>query len=357
MTKFLSRRYKDLSPYAPGPHPKDREYIKLNQNESPYPPSPAVKKALSGKLADSLCMYEDPFCMELREAIAKINHLAPDQIFVGNGSDEVLAFLFQAFFDEEQGVAFTDITYDFYQCYCRTFNVDYELIPLKEDFSYDLDAFKHTEKSILLANPNALTGMRISLEEIEELLKSSSDRLVIIDEAYVDFDNSSCLPLLNKYPNLIVLQTFSKSRCLAAGRIGFAAASKEIIDDMRALKFSFSPFNLSALSIAAGTAAALDTDYVKQCTAKTIAVRDMFINGLKRLGFCCLESHANFVFAMHPCISGEELWHDLKEAGILTRWYNEPRIKEFLRISIGTEEDMQQVLKVFTEILKKKGLC
>jgi histidinol-phosphate aminotransferase len=357
MTKFLSKRYKDLAPYAPGPHPKDRKYIKLNQNESPYPPSPAVKKALSDSLVDSLHMYEDPFCMELREAIAKVNGLRADQIFVGNGSDEVLAFLFQAFFDEEQGVAFTDITYDFYQCCCRTYNVNYEIIPLKEDFSYDLDAFMHTKKGIVLANPNAPTGMRISLDEIEKLLQSSPDRLVVIDEAYVDFDNPTCIPLLKKYPNLIVLQTFSKSRCLAAGRIGFAAASKEIIDDMRALKFSFSPFNLSALSIAAGTAAALDTDYVKQCADQTIAVRDKFTQGLKRLGFQYLDSHANFVFAMHPCISGEELWHDLKDAGILTRWYNEPRIKEYLRISIGTEEDMCQVLKICEEILKKRGLC
>lgn len=351
MTKFLSSHYSHLSPYTPGPHPKDRKYIKLNQNESPYPPSPMVKKALSDSLIDSLCKYEDPFCLELREAIADTYHLSSDQIFVGNGSDEVMAFMFQAFFDENKGVAFTDITYDFYQCYCKTYNVNYEIIPLLDDFSYDLDAFMKTKKSILLANPNAPTGLIIPLTDIERLLQSNPNRLVMIDEAYVDFNNPSCIPLLSKYENLIVLQTFSKSRNLAAGRIGFAAASKEIIDDMRALKFSFSPFNLSSLSIAAGTAAARDTQYLKECISQTVSIRDMFTKGMKEMGFTCPESHTNFIFVTHPDICAEDYWQALKEKGILTRWFNQPRIKNYLRISMGTKEEMEHVLSVTKEIM------
>ena len=353
MSRFLSSRYSELHPYVPGEQPKDRRYIKLNANETSVPPSPQVKAVLAGPMGDSLGLYEDPHCMELREAIAEVYHVTPGQIFVGNGSDEALAFCFLSFFSKGSRVCYPDITYNFYSVYANTFGLDGLAIPLKEDFSVDVNDYVDTDRHVILANPNAPTGLCLSVPQIEGIVKARPERLVIIDEAYVDYGNESCVPLLKKYPNLIVVQTYSKSRNLAGARIGFAIASEEIIRDMNNIKFAFNPFNLSAMALAAGTVAVKDAAYFKKCVSRIIETRETVKRSLEALGFFVMESHTNFLFVRHPKLPACDYYQILKENGILTRYYDEDRVRDYLRITIGTPEEMEQVLRVTKRILQR----
>lgn len=354
MSRFLNSIYSELHPYVPGEQPKGRSYIKLNANETSVPPSPEVLKAVSSPLLNSMGLYEDPHCMELRTAIADVYNVAPEQVFVGNGSDEVLGFCFLTFFSRNSKICFPDITYGFYKVYSNTFGIDAREIPLSSDFSVSVEDYVKTNRHVILANPNAPTGLCLSTCEIEKILKADPNRLVIIDEAYVDYGNESCIPLLNRYPNLIVIQTFSKSRNLAGARIGFAVASKEIIKDMNNIKFAFNPFNLSAMALAAGAASIRDTEYLKKCVNNIIATREYTKSELQSLGFFVIPSHTNFLFVKHPLLPAAMYYKLLKENGVLTRYYDEDRIRDYLRITIGTRSEMEEVLRITKLILQKE---
>lgn len=353
MSKFLSRKLCNLEAYVPGEQPKDRKYIKLNTNEAPYPPAPKVMEVVNRKAVEGLNLYSDPDAKILVNELAKFYEVKPEQIFVGNGSDEVLGFCFLAFFDDERKACFPDITYGFYKVYSKSFNIDAIEVPLKDDFTIDVNNYVNCERNIIIANPNAPTGLTLTHEEIELILKTNEDRVVIIDEAYVDFGSKSCISLLDKYPNLIVVQTFSKSRNLAGARLGFAVASKEIIDDLNKIKFSFSPYNINGLSLLAGVESVKDKGYFEECNRKTIATRERISDEFRKLGFHVIPSKTNFVFVTHNLISGEEYHKALREKGVLTRYYKQPKIDNYVRISIGTDEEMDKVIKITDDILSE----
>lgn len=352
MSHFFHDRYKNMEVYVPGEQPKDKKYIKLNANETSLPPSKRVLEAITSNEINGMGRYSDPHCTSIREAIGKVYGINLDQVFVGNGSDEVLAFIFLSFFNEESKICFPDITYYFYRVYAKTYGLNMLEIPLKEDFTIDINDYMNTDYHVIIANPNAPTGYKLQVADIEKILKAGSNRLVIIDEAYVDYGNDSCVSLLEKYPNLIVVQTFSKSRNLAGARLGFAIASKEIIEDLNRIKFTFNPYNLSALSIAAGTAAILDKEYLSYCVNTTIEIREDTIKKLEALGFNVLKSHTNFIFVKHPILFAGDFYKKLKSEGILTRYFDEERVKEYLRITIGTKEEMEEVIKATVKIIQ-----
>ncbi|WOO36348.1 histidinol-phosphate transaminase [Anaerocolumna sp. AGMB13020] len=351
MSKFFDSRYEEMEAYVPGEQPADRRYIKLNANETSMPPSPKVLEAVNSKEILGMGLYSDPYCTRLREAIAGVYGLEADQVFVGNGSDEVLSFCFLSFFGEASKICFPDITYYFYHTYSKTYGLDALEIPLKEDFTIDVKNYIETDRHVIIANPNAPTGYRLSRNELREIISAKKERLVIVDEAYVDYGNESCIELIKDYSNLIVIQTFSKSRNLAGLRLGFAAASKEIIEDMNKIKFTFNPYNLSALTIAAGTAAILDTGYYKECIEETIRIREETAENLRAKGFYVMKSHTNFLFVKHDKIHASEYYLRLKEEGILTRYFKSERIKDFLRITVGTKTEMAEVLRATEKII------
>ncbi|MDF2800265.1 MAG: histidinol-phosphate aminotransferase [Anaerocolumna sp.] len=351
MSRFLNDRYKNMEVYVPGEQPKDKTYIKLNSNETSLPPSKRVIEAITNEEINKMGMYSDPHCISIREAIGKVYGLSLEQVFVGNGSDEVLGFIFMSFFNQASKICFPDITYYFYRVYAKTYGLNMFEIPLREDFTIDINDYINSDCHVIIANPNAPTGYKISIREIEEILKAKSDRLVIIDEAYVDYGNESCVPLIENYSNLIVVQTFSKSRNLAGARIGFALASKEIIEDLNRIKFTFNPYNLSSLTIVAGTAAILDTVYLKYCVNTIIETREYTIKRLEELGFIVLKSHTNFIFVKHPILYAKVYYKSLKEEGILTRYFDEDRVRDYLRITIGTRSEMEAVIKATVKIL------
>lgn len=353
MSKFLSRKLCNLEAYVPGEQPKDRKYIKLNTNESPYPPAPKVMEVINRAEVEGLKLYSDPDAKILVDEIAKYYNVSPEQVFVGNGSDEVLGFCFMAFFDEERKACFPDITYGFYKVYSKSFNIDAIEVPLKDDFTIDVNDYVNCGRNIIIANPNAPTGLTLTHEQIELILKTNEDRVVIIDEAYVDYGSESCVSLLDKYPNLIVVQTFSKSRNLAGARLGFAVASKEIVDDLNKIKFSFSPYNINGLSLVAGVESVKDKEYFEECNRKIIDTRDRISAEFRKLGFHVIQSKTNFVFVTHNLISGQEYHKALREKGVLTRYYKQPKIDNYVRITIGTDEEMDQVVKITDEILSE----
>lgn len=353
MSKFLSKKLCNLEAYVPGEQPQDRKYIKLNTNESPYPPAPKVMEVINRKEVERLNLYSDPDAKILVDELAKFHNVSPEQVFVGNGSDEVLGVCFLAFFDEERKACFPDITYGFYKVYSKSFNIDAIEVPLKDDFTIDVNDYVNCGRNIIIANPNAPTGLTLTHDEIELILKTNGDRIVIIDEAYVDFGSKSCISLLDKYPNLIVVQTFSKSRNLAGARLGFAVASKEIIDDLNKIKFSFSPYNINGLSLVAGVESVKDKEYFEECNTKTIATRERISIEFRKLGFHVIPSKTNFVFVTHNLISGERYHKALREKGILTRYYKQPKIDDYVRITIGTDEEMDAVIKITDEILSE----
>lgn len=354
MSKFLSKRLCNLEPYVPGEQPKDRKYIKLNTNESPYPPAPKVMEVINRKEVEDLRFYSDPDAKILVDEIAKFYKVEPEQVLVGNGSDEVLAFCFLAFFDEERKACFPDITYYFYKVFTKSFDIGALEVPLNDDFSINIDDYINCGRNIVIANPNAPTGLTLTHEEIEVILKTNEDRIVIIDEAYVDFGSKSCISLIDKYSNLIIVQTFSKSRNLAGARLGFAIASKEIIRDLNKVKFAFNPYDISGLTLLAGIEAVKDKEYLERCTSKIIATRERVTNEFIKLGFNVISSKTNFLFVTHNLINGEEYYKELRYNGVLTRHYKQPRIGNYVRITIGTDEEMNEVTKITNEILSKR---
>ena len=351
MSRFLSMEAQRLAPYTPGEQPQDQQYIKLNTNESPFPPSPRVLEAISQAEISKLNLYSDPTCGPLNAAIAKRYGLNPENVISGNGSDEILAFAFRAFCGEGRGVAYADITYGFYKAQAALFGLDAAIIPLREDLTLSVDDYMDFPGTIVIANPNAPTGIPVPREDIQRLLKADPDRIVLVDEAYVDFGGQSCVPLLKEFDNLLVVQTLSKSRQLAGGRVGFALGSAELIADLNRVKYSFNPYNVNRLSLLAGAAAMEDEAYFQSCCAAIRETRAWTVERLEALGFTVLPSQANFVFAQSGRISGEELYQKLKENGVLVRWFNADRIRSYVRITIGSAEQMTALVEKLTQLL------
>lgn len=351
MNRFWSRRIQDIVPYTPGEQPKDRQFIKLNTNECPYPPSPKVLGAIRAAAGDSLRLYPDPECMELRAAIAKREGLGVNQVFCGNGSDEILAFAFQAFFDPEREVVFPKITYSFYPVYTDFFGLRRREVPMNPDFSDPVDLLCGNNGGVVLANPNAPTGIAVGLDTVEKLLAANPDAVVIVDEAYIDFGARSAVGLINRYPNLLVVQTSSKSRALAGLRVGWAMGNAGLIDALRCVRDSINSYTVDRLAQAGAAAAIEDEDYFQSIRSRVISTRSWTENALKGIGFTVLSSQANFVFASHPKHSGKELLGGLREHGVLVRWWDKPEIRNWLRISIGTREEMEELVRVLGTLI------
>lgn len=355
MSRFFSNKYASLTPYTPGEQPKERQYVKLNTNESPFPPSPGVQAAVEGECG-KLQLYSDPECVRLREKLAALYGVTPAQVIVTNGSDEVLNFAFMAFADDENPLAFPDITYGFYPVFAQLNGIPYEEIPLKEDFSMDPEDYIGIRKTIVIANPNAPTGLAISLQDIQRILQSNPNNVVIIDEAYVDFGGESAVALVDQYENLLVTQTFSKSRSMAGARLGFGIGSEKLIADLNTIRYSINPYNVNRMTEAAGIAALEENSYYMGNCKTIMETRTYTVNALESLGFTVLPSLTNFVFAKSPELDGEILYQELKKRGILVRHFGKPRIRDFNRITIGTWEQMDILLKAITEIRKESGI-
>ena len=353
MSSFLNPQYKELEIYTPGEQPQDMKYIKLNTNESPYPPSEGVLKAVNSNQAELLRLYSDPECKGLRKAIAHLYKVDEDNIYLSNGSDDILNFAFMAYTGKSRPAVFPEISYGFYKVFSQLYGTPYEAIPLKEDYSIDYKDYMGLNKFIVIANPNAPTGLCLSVKEVEQIVSSNPKSVVVIDEAYVDFGGESCYPLINKYNNLLVVQTFSKSRSMAGARLGFAIASKEIIEDLNRIKFSTNPYNVNRLTLVAGEMAIKENDYYMENCQKIIEARDFTTKQLEELGFYVIPSKANFVFAKSEKISGEELYKRLKASGILVRHFESEQIKDFNRITIGTMEDMKTFISTVKKILEE----
>lgn len=354
MSRFMSPRFAGLEAYTPGEQPRDQQYVKLNTNESPYPPSPAVLARLSAGEAERLNLYPDPTGKALKEKLAALYGLGAEQVFLSNGSDDILNFAFMAFCDGERGAAFPEISYGFYPVYGDLYHVDCKQIPLKADFGVDYRDYCGIGRMVVIANPNAPTGMEIPLEQIEEILKTNPDNIVVIDEAYVDFGGKSCVGLIPKYDNLLVVQTFSKSRSMAGARLGFALANAEIIADLEKIKFSTNPYNINRLTLAAGEAAVESNDYYVENAKKIAETRAWTTEKLRQLGFTVLDSVANFIFAKSDVLTGETVYAELKKKGVLVRYFGKAKIEDFVRITIGTPEQMEILLEKLTEILREQ---
>ena len=331
-------------PYVPGEQPKLKDIVKLNTNENPYPPSPKVTEALEVLDTADLRLYPDPSCEVLVHAIAAYYGLSDEQVFVGVGSDDVLAMVFMTCFNSEKPILFPDITYSFYDVWADMLRIPYEQIPLTEDFTIRKEDYYRENGGIIFPNPNAPTGVELGQNDIEDIVSHNPDSIVIVDEAYVDFGAVSALPLIEKYDNVLVVQTFSKSRSLAGMRIGFAMGSKKLIAYINAVKYSFNSYTMDRTALAAGTASIEDKTYFEQSTAKVIAVREWTKEQLKKLGFVFGDSKANFIFAAHPKYPAKELFAALREAHIIVRYFDKPRIDNYLRITIGTQEEMQRLI-------------
>lgn len=349
MSRFLNGCFQGLSPYVPGEQPQDKSYIKLNTNESPYPPSPAVIEAITRTEIEDLRLYGDPDCSVLKRTLAERFGVAAENIFVGNGSDEVLSFIFMGFCGD-RGVSFPDISYGFYPVYSELYGLKSRQVPLREDFSLCLEDYRADSGAVVIANPNAPTGLCIPPERVEDLLKSCPDRLVVVDEAYVDFGGESCVELTKSYDNLIVVQTFSKSRSLAGARLGFAVANGELISDMERLRCSTNPYNINRLTMLAGTAALKSQDYYEANVKRIVSARQETAEAMRDMGFELTDSRANFLFARHPKIEGKKLYLDLKERGILVRHFSKPRIDGYVRITVGDAGQMNELCRALKEM-------
>ena len=352
MSRFFSDKLKKLVPYTPGEQPKDMKYIKLNTNESPFVPSEKAVK-MAGQAAEKLNLYPDPECRELTEKIASLLGVDYDEVLVTNGSDEILNFAFIAFCDEKTGAAFPDITYGFYPVFADLNNIDYTEIPLKEDFTINISDYFGLKKTIFIANPNAPTGIALSTEEIEEILKNNPDNVVVIDEAYVDFGGQSCVPLIKKYDNLLVTQTFSKSRSMAGARLGFGVGSKALIADLNTVKYSTNPYNINRMTMASGIGILEDNDQVIKNCSEIIKNREYTIAELKKLGFDVTDSKANFVFAKHNEIDGKTFYLKLREKGILVRHFDKKEIFDYNRITVGSFDEMKALIDATKVILEE----
>lgn len=349
MSRFLGKQFQKMESYVPGEQPRDMQYIKLNTNESPYPPAPTVVEAIGKTDMELLRLYSDPTAKELKGKLAALYGLQPENVFVSNGSDEALNFAFLAF--GSRGVVFPDITYGFYKVYGELYDLDCTQIPLKEDFSLDAAQYCGRNKMVVIANPNAPTGMSISLEEIRKILASNRDNVVLIDEAYVDFGGETCLPLLREFDNLLVVRTFSKSRCLAGGRLGYAFGSRELIADLEKIKYSTNPYNLDRLTLTLGAATVDAEPYYREKCAEIMDIRTWTKAQLESLGFTVLPSQANFLFAKTGKMDGGDLYEALKARGILVRHFTNSRISQYNRITIGTKAQMEAFIANVKEVL------
>ena len=384
---LISNRVRQLNPYVPGEQPKDRVYIKLNANENPYPPSPVVQKAVIDfvqKNPEKLGLYPDPDSLELHAAIADMLNksggvlcrarvedgevhpsdqdnipftVTPEMIYTGNGSDEVLSFVFYAFFDSSKRFVMPQFTYSFYPVYAGFYNIPMDQVPLKEDWSLDVDEMlsraEKNQSGIIFANPNAPTSLGLTRDQVRQMIKkASSDEIFIVDEAYVDFGGESCIPLLAEFKNLVIVRTFSKSLCGAGQRLGYIVANPELVNIVTTVKNSVNHFPLDAVAQVSGKAACGDVAYYAETSRKVAQVRDDFYNFLCNKGFYVLKSQTHFLFAKHPSISGDELYQKVKAQGLLIRHFNTPGIEEFVRITIGTPEQMSELRKAIEEILR-----
>ena len=353
MSRFLSDNYKNLVPYVPGEQ-VNIKVIKLNTNESPFPPSPKVKEVISEEVIDRLNLYSDPELKELTGAIAEQFGVTPDMVFCGNGSDDVLAFAIMGFCGKGGKLCCPEISYGFYPVYADIFGVELDQIPLNDDFSINVEDYIGKNKNIVIANPNAPTGLALTFDEVERIVSSNPDNLVIMDEAYMAFCGDSCMELVKKYPNLLVTRTFSKSHSLAGLRVGFGIANKEIIEDLNKLKFSFNPYNLNTLSIKAAAAAIADNEYYDEKIATIVETREKVTAQLRELGFTCTDSKSNFIFASSDRICAADLALELRKRNILVRYFNKAKIDNYLRITVGSAEDMQTLVEAVKEILEEK---
>jgi histidinol-phosphate aminotransferase len=350
MSQYLNPRLEAMAAYVPGEQPRDMDYIKLNTNEAAFPPAPSVCRAISSEDVALLRLYSDPTCAALKRKLAALYGLEPENIFLSNGSDEALNFAFMAF--AHGGVVFPDISYGFYQVYGDLYGVEQTQIPLKEDFSLDYRDYCGQDRMVVIANPNAPTGLGIPVWQIEQILKSNPRSVVIIDEAYVDFGGESCYPLIQKYDNLLVVRTFSKSRCLAGGRLGYAMGSKNLIADLEKIKFSTNPYNIDRLTLLLGEATVDAEPYYRDMCREVIRVRDWTAAELKNLGFGVIDSSTNFLFVKPPKLDGETLYRELKARGILVRHFSAKRTRDYVRVTIGTEAQMRTLLDTLKEILQ-----
>lgn len=352
MSRFLNRMYDGLKPYTPGEQPKNfKKLIKLNTNENPYEPAPGVIRVINDGELRKLNLYSDPETADLIKEIGKFYGIDKNKIMAGNGSDEILAFIFMAFQSESRKIYYPEISYSFYPVYCDVFGACGVKVPLGEDFVINPADYYNADGTIVITNPNAPTGRVLSLEEIESILEKNKDNLVVIDEAYVDFGAESAVRLIDEYDNLLVVQTFSKSRSLAGARIGFAAGNKEIIGDLNRIKFSFNPYNLNRLSILAGIEAIKDVDYFKTTCKKIEDEREKFAAEMKALGFKVIPSKANFIFISPPDMSGEDYFTKLRKYNIIVRHFNNEKIRDYVRITIGTPEEMAALVDATKKIL------
>lgn len=350
MSRFFSSKYQSLEAYTPGEQPRDMQYIKLNTNESPYPPSENVVQAVMTE-SQRLNLYSDPESRELTQAIADRYSVKYENVLMTNGSDEILNFAFMAFCDDEKGIAFPNISYGFYPVFAQLNRIPFKEIPLAEDFSICVEDYCHIGMNIVIANPNAPTGMALSLDSIEKIVLSNPDSVVIIDEAYVDFGADSAVGLTSQYDNLLVTQTYSKSRSLAGARIGYGIGNEKLIQDLNTIKYSTNPYNINRMSSAAGIAA-IESDRYYMDNCKKIAETRAYTKAeLERLGFTVLNSKSNFLFAKPNGIGGGEYYKTLKEMGILVRHFNKELIKDYVRITIGTPEQMNALIEATEKIL------
>ena len=341
---------KKVVPYVPGEQPKTK-VVKLNTNENPYPPSEKVAEALAHYNIDELRLYPDVNAGELGEKLSEVYKVKKEQVFVGVGSDDVLAVAFMTFFAGNKPILFPDITYSFYDVWADLYKIPYEMIPLNDEFRINKEDYFRPNGGIVIPNPNAPTGVYEDPSMFEEIVKANPNSVVIIDEAYVDFGGKSCLPLIDKYDNVLVVQTFSKSRALAGLRIGVAFGSKKLIDYLKDVKFSFNSYTMNYPSIELATVSVLDTDYWKETVKKVIDTREWTKKELKELGFEFRDSMANFIFATHKTKKAEDIFKALREKQIYVRFFNKPRINNYLRISIGTDEDMKTLIEALKEIV------
>jgi histidinol-phosphate aminotransferase len=353
MSRFFSNKYSALTPYTPGEQPKERKYIKLNTNESPFPPSPKAIK-MAAEAAEKLQLYSDPEQKALTKAVADNLGVDPMEVLLTNGSDEILNFAFMAFCDREHPAVFADLTYGFYKVFAQLNGIPYEEIPLKDDFSICVDDYIGINKTIFIANPNAPTGILLSVDDIERIVKSNPDSVVVIDEAYIDFGGESCVPLIKKYSNLLVTRTFSKSRSMAGARLGFGVGCPELIADLNTIKYSTNPYNVNSMTAAAGLGTMADEEYTLKNCKTVIENREYVTSELRALGFELTNSMTNFVFAKHPRVSGDVIYKGLRERGILVRHFGTPRICEYNRITVGSMDEMRALVEAVKDILEDK---
>ena len=351
MSRFFSSKYSFLTPYTPGEQPRDMQYIKLNTNESPFPPSPKAQAA-AAEAAKKLQLYSDPECTLLKQKIAALCGVEMEEVLPTNGSDEILNFAFMAFCDQDHPAVFPDITYGFYKVFAQLNNIPFREIPLNENYEVDPADYIGLNQTIFIANPNAPMGKCLPVSEIERIIAGNPNSVVVIDEAYVDFGGESCIPLIRKYDNLLVTQTFSKSRSMAGARLGFGVGCRSLIRDLNTIKYSTNPYNVNAMTMAAGVGTLEDEEYTRANCRAVIETREWTAAELKKLGFTVMDSKTNFIFARHPRLDGGATYLRLKERGILVRHFDKDRLKDYNRITIGTPQQMQALVEALRQELE-----